>query len=111
MQTITWEDFSKVIIAVGTIVEVEDFPQAKKPAYKIKADFGEYGVKKTSAQITDLYTKDDLLGKQVIGIINFQPKQIGPFISEFLLSGFYRDDGKVVIAVPEQKVKNGKRLG
>jgi tRNA-binding protein len=110
METISWSDFAKVLLAVGTIVQVDDFPEAKKPAYKIEADFGEFGIKKTSAQITDLYSKEELIGKQIIGVINFPAKQIGPFLSEFLLTGFYREDGKVVIAVPEQAVPNGSKL-
>lgn len=96
---------------MGTIVSVEDFPEARKPAYKIKVDFGpEIGVKQSSAQITALYSKEDLLGRQVIGVVNFPRKQIGPFRSEFLIAGFYRDDGAVVLAVPDQEVPNGAKL-
>jgi len=90
---------------------VENFPEARKPAYKVEADFGEHGIKKSSAQITDLYAKEELVGKQIIGVINFPEKQVGPFLSEFLLTGFYCDDGKVVIAVPDKKIKNGSKLG
>ncbi len=111
MQTIQWSDFEKVCIAVGTVIAVEGFPEARKPAYKITADFGEHGIKKSSAQITELYSKEELIGKQIIGVINFAPKQIGPFISEFLVTGFYREDGKVVLAVPDAEVKNGSKLG
>jgi tRNA-binding protein len=112
MQPITWPDFEKIEIRVGTIVEVENFPEAKIPAYKIKVDFGsEIGIKKSSARITDLYSKEDLLNKKVIGVINFPPKQIGPFVSEFLCSGFYRADGTVVLAVPDKDVPNGSKLG
>jgi tRNA-binding protein len=111
MGTITWEDFEKVDLRVGTITNVEDFPEARNPSYKVFVDFGpDIGTKKTSAQITNLYSKPQLIGKQVIGILNFPSKQIGNFISEFLLTGFYQDDGAVVIAVPERKVENGKRL-
>jgi len=111
MDTINWDDFEKVFLAVGTILTAEDFPEARKPAYKVTVDFGEHGVKKSSAQITDIYIKEELIGKQIIGVINFPTKQIGPFQSEFLLTGFYRDDGNVVIAIPEREVKNGSKLG
>lgn len=111
MGTIGWDDFERVELRVGTIVSVEDFPEARKPAYKIKADFGsEIGVKQSSAQITALYSKDDLLGRQIIGVVNFPPKQIGPFRSEFLVTGMYRDDRAVVLAVPDQPVTNGAKL-
>ncbi len=111
MELIQWEDFEKVELRVGTITRVLDFPEAKKPAYKIEADFGEFGVKKSSARITDLYSKEELIGKRIIGVINFSPKKIGSFISEFLVAGFYRDDGKVVLAVPDQPVPNGSKIG
>lgn len=111
MDTISWSDFEKVGLCVGTIIAVEDFPEAKKPAYKITADFGEHGIKKSSAQITVHYTKEDLLGKQIIAVINFPPKRIGPFESEFLTTGFYREDGSVVLAVPDKPMHNGARLG
>ena len=108
---VTWDEFQKVEIRVGTIVEVKDFPEALKPAYKIKIDLGEQiGIKQSSAQITDLYSKDDLLGKQVIAVINFPPKKIGPFTSECLITGFYRKDNKVVLAIPDDKVENGSLL-
>ena len=110
MTEITWDDFEKVEIKVGTIVEVEDFPEAKKPAYKLKIDLGDIGIKKSSAQITHLYTKEDLLGKQVVCVCNFPPRQIGPVMSEVLTTGFVRDDGEVVLAVPDKKVPNGKKL-
>ena len=112
MKLIDWEDFAAVELRVGTIVEVEDFPEANKPAYKVKADFGpEIGIRKASAQVTVHYTKDELLGRQIVGVVNFPPKQIGPMRSEFLLTGFYRDDGSVVIAIPEREVPNGAKLG
>jgi len=111
MSQIDWSDFQKVEVRVGTIVDVEDFPEAKKPAYKLKVDFGQnIGVKKSSAQVTDLYTKEELLGKQVMAVVNFPPKQIGPILSECLVTGFYRDDGAVVLAVPDKNVQNGVRL-
>lgn len=109
---ISWDDFDKVELRIGTITQVHDFPEAHKPAYKLTVDFGDdIGLKKSSAQITDLYTKDELLGKQVVGVVNFPPKQIGPFISECLITGFYREDGSVVLAVPDQQVPNGAKLG
>jgi len=112
MQEISWQQFEMVELRAGTIVEVEDFPEARVPAYKIKVDFGpEFGVRKSSAQVTDLYSKDELLGKQILAVVNFSPKQIGPFRSEFLLTGFYRDDKSVVLAVPEREVQNGAKLG
>jgi len=112
MQEITWNEFEVVELRVGTIVEVEDFPEARNPAYKVRADFGpDIGIKRASAQITNLYTKEDLMGRQIVGVVNFPPKQIGPMRSEFLLTGFYRDDRSVVIAVPEREVPNGAKLG
>lgn len=112
MEQITWADFQKVELRVGTIIDVQDFPEAKKPAYKITADFGaEIGIKKSSARVTDLYSKQDLLNKQIIGVVNFPPKQIGPFVSEFLCCGFYREDGAVVLAVPDKEAPKGSKLG
>ncbi len=111
METISWADFEKVELRVGTIVDVEDFPEARKPAFKLKVDFGnEIGVKKSSAQITDLYNREDLIGRQVLAVINFPPRQIGPVRSECLVTGFHRDDGAVVLAEPESKVPNGAKL-
>jgi tRNA-binding protein len=112
MKEISWKDFQHVELRVGVIVEINDFPEARVPAYKVKADFGpQLGIRKTSAQITSLYTKEELLGKQIVGVVNFPPKQIGPFRSEFLLTGFYREDGAVVLAVPERQVPLGAKLG
>ena len=111
MQEISWEEFEKVELRVGTIVEVEDFPEARIPAYKIKADFGkEIGVRKSSARLTKLYSKDDLVGKQIIGVVNFPAKQIGPVRSEVLVTGFVEHGGAVVLAVPERPVNNGCKL-
>ena len=107
--TISWDEFQRVVIAVGTITRVEPFPEARQPAYRIWADFGPYGEKKTSAQITALYAADTLPGRQIVGVLNFPPKQIGPVRSEFLLTGFHTEDG-VVITQPERPVPNGSRL-
>ena len=108
---ITWEEFRKVEIRVGTIVEINDFPEAYNPAYKLKVDLGkEIGVKNSSAQITDLYKKEDLINKKVIVVVNLEPKQIGPFISECLIAGFYREDMTVVLATPDKNVPNGSLL-
>ncbi|MDY0310831.1 MAG: tRNA-binding protein [Desulfobacterales bacterium] len=112
MKEITWQDFEAVELRTGTVVAVDDFPQARQPAYKVTVDFGpEIGVRKTSARITDLYAKEELMGRQIVGVVNFPPKQIGPVRSEFLLTGFYREDGAVVIAIPERPVPNGAKLG
>ncbi len=112
MKEITWDEFEVVELRVGTVVDVQDFPEARKPAYKVFADFGgDIGVRKCSAQVTDLYGKEELLGRQIVGVVNFPPRQIGPMTSEFLLTGFYRENGNVVICVPEQQVPNGAKLG
>ncbi|MGF1536079.1 MAG: tRNA-binding protein [Elainellaceae cyanobacterium] len=111
MTEINWSDFQKVELRVGTIVDVQDFPEARKPAFKLTLDFGgDIGVKKSSAQITALYDKASLMGKRVIAVVNFPPKQIGPFMSECLVTGFHREDGAVVLAVPDGEVPNGARL-
>ncbi len=112
MSSINWSDFEKIELRAGTVVEVEEFPEARKPAFKLKIDFGaEIGIKQSSAQIKDLYQAKELLNKQVICVVNFPPKQIGPFISECLITGLYKEDGEVVLAVPDLKVQNGARMG
>ena len=111
METITWQEFEKVELRVGTILQAEDFPEARKPAYRLKIDFGlEIGVKQSSAQITNLYQKEDLPGRQIVAVVNFPPKQIGPFISECLVTGFYLPGGGVVLAVPDRPTPNGAKL-
>lgn len=110
METIKWDDFIKVDLRVGTIVEAVPFPEAKKPAYKLKVDLGpELGVKRSSAQITTFYRAEEVVGKQVLCVVNFSPKQIGPFISEVLTTGFVLDKG-VVLAVADKPIPNGTRL-
>ncbi len=110
--TLSWDDFMRVELRAGTIISAEEFPEARKPAYKITVDFGpDIGIRKTSAQITDLYAVDDLVGKQVLGVVNFPVKQIGPMRSEFLLTGVYGDDNAVTLVVPDKPVPNGARLG
>lgn len=111
MEQISWNDFEKIELRVGTIIDVETFPEARKPAYKVSVDFGKkIGIKKSSAQITDLYTKEDLLGKQIIAVVNFPPKQIGPFMSECLITGFVQKNGAVILAVPDKNTENGLKL-
>ncbi len=111
MESIAWEDFAKVELRVGTITAVDEFPEAKKPAYRLTVDFGDdLGTRRSSAQITDLYSARDLVGRQVLAVVNFPPKQIGPFMSECLVTGFVREDGSVVLAVPERPVADGLRL-
>lgn len=111
MKTISWSEFESVELRVGTIVRVELFPEARKTAYKVWVDFGpDIGEKKTSVQITRLYRPEELVGRQIVGVVNFPPKQVGPFISEFLLTGFADMDGAIVIAVPERSVPNGAKL-
>jgi tRNA-binding protein len=108
---ITIDDFLKVDIRVGTVIEAEVFPEARKPAYKMKIDFGEViGIKKTSAQITDHYQPEELVGKQVLAVVNFPPRQIGPIRSEVLTLGISDDDGAVVLIEPGHKVPNGGRM-
>lgn len=111
MSHISWNDFQKVELRVGTVIKVSDFPEARKPAYLLHIDFGaDVGVKKSSAQITALYSKEDLAGKKVIAVVNFPPKQIGPIRSECLVTGFYDNNGDVVLAVPDKEIHSGARL-
>ena len=107
---ISWSDFEKVELRAGTILEVFDFPEARKPAYKLKVDFGEYGIRMSSAQITALYTKEQLIGKQIIGVVNFPKKQIGKFMSEFLVTGFPDENGDIVLTTLMGQVPNGSKM-
>lgn len=108
---LSWDEFQRVELRAGTVIEVEDFPEARRPAFRLKIDFGaEIGVRKSSAQITDLYQKSDLLGRQVLAVVNFPPKQIGPMRSECLVTGVRRQDGAVVLASVDEAVPNGNRL-
>lgn len=109
---ITWDDFEKIDIRTGTIIEVNDFPKARKPAYQLTIDFGEnIGIKRSSAQVTVHYKKEDLLNKQIIAVVNFPPKQISTFMSECLVLGVYDENNDVVLLQPDKAVKNGCRMG
>ena len=110
MENITWDDFKKVELRVGTIVEVEEFPKARNPSYKLTIDFGEFSVRKSSAQITVHYAKEELIGRQVLAVINFPKKQIANFFSECLTTGVPDETGAVVLVSPDKKVPNGARL-
>jgi len=111
MTTIAWDDFMKVELRVGRIIKAEAFPEARNPAYKLLVDFGpEIGQRKSSAQITALYTLDELVGKLVVAVVNFPPKQIGPIMSECLVTGFHNEQGEVALCVPDQSVPLGTRL-
>ena len=110
MESITWADFEKVELRAGTILQVLDFPEARKPAYKVKVDFGEFGIKWSSAQITKHYTKEELLGRQIIGVINFPKKQIATFMSEFLVTGMADENGDIVLTTIDKPVPNGSKL-
>ena len=109
--TITWDEFQKVEMRVGTIIDAQEFPEAIKPAYKLVIDLGEeIGLKKSSAQITNLYSIEELIGKQIIAVVNFPPKKIGPFTSECLVTGFYTKTNKVILATTDKKISNGSLL-
>ena len=108
---LTWEQFEAVDIRVGTIIEAKDFPKARRPAYQLVIDFGELGIKKSSAQITDHYQLKDLIGQQVLAVVNFPPKQIANFISECLVLGIYAQDGKVILIQPNLPATNGSKVG
>ena len=110
METIAWHDFEKVELRVGTILEAADFPEARKPAFKVRVDFGEFGIKWSSAQITKHYTKETLVGRQIVGVINFPKKQIGKFMSEFLVTGLADENGDIVLAAIDKPVPNGSKL-
>ena len=109
--TISWDDFEKVDIRVGTIIEVKDCPAAKKPAYQMKIDFGELGTKNSSAQVTKFYSKEDLQGRQVIAVVNFPAKRIANFVSECLVLGVYTENMDVILLQPERSAKNGMKIG
>jgi tRNA-binding protein len=111
MSEITWGDFEKLEIRVGTVVRAEPFPEARKPAYKLWIDLGPLGERRSSAQITDRYRPEELLGRQVVCVVNFPPKQIGPFVSEVLVLGAYADAQTVVLLRPDQDVERGSRIG
>ncbi len=112
MEQITWQDFEKVVIRVGTIIEVADFPRAKNPAYQLLIDFGpELGIKRSSAQITKLYTEEDLIGKQIVAVVNFPVKQVANFFSECLVLGVVGNDKEVVLLQPDRMVQNGLQVG
>ena len=112
MEQITFDDFQRIDVRAGTVTRCEEFPEARNPAYKLWIDFGlEVGVKKSSARITDFYSPEDLVGRQVAAVVNFPPRQIGPFASEVLTLGFYVDGDRVVLILPEREVPNGARLG
>jgi len=110
MREITWNDFEKVELRVGTILEAFEYPEARKPAYKVKVDFGELGIKMSSAQITKHYTVESLVGRQIVGVTNFPKKQIGKFMSEFLVTGFADENGDIILTSVERKLPNGSRL-
>lgn len=112
MPEIAWHDFEGVELRVGTVITAEAFPEVRKPAYKLTVDFGpEIGLRRSSAQITVHYGVEELVGRQVLRVVNFPVKRIGPYVSECLITGFYREDGTVVLAVPDKAVPNGAKLG
>ena len=111
MEPIDWQDFEKVELRVGKVMEAEVFKEARIPAYILQVDFGEkIGIKKSSAQVTDLYMAEDLVGKLVVGVVNFPPKQIGPHMSECLITGFHNRDGAIALCIPDKNVPLGSKL-
>jgi tRNA-binding protein len=110
MEEIAWSDFEKVELRAGTILEVLEFPEARKPAYKLRVDFGEFGIRMSSAQITKNYTMEELVGRQIVGVINFPKKQIGKFMSEFLVTGFADENGDIVLTALAGVVPNGSKM-
>ena len=107
---INWEDFDKVDIRVGTVIDVNEFPKAKKPAWQLKIDFGQLGIKNSSAQITENYDKEDLMGRQILAVVNFPPKQIANFFSECLVLGTPDDKGNIVLLKPDGRPDNGSQV-
>lgn len=110
METINWNDFEKVELRVGTVIDVFEFPKARKPAYKMKIDFGPYGIRMSSAQITKHYTPETLMGRQVVAVINFPEKQIADFMSQCLVTGFEDEHGDIVLTAVERTVPNGTKI-
>jgi tRNA-binding protein len=110
-ELITWGDFEKVEICAGTVIDVVDFPNARKPAYQLTIDFGEHGIKRSSAQIAHHYNKEELKGKQIVAVINFPVKQIANFFSECLVLGVYDENNEVVLLTPDKKIQNGGKIG
>jgi len=112
MSIISWSEFEKIDIRCGTIIDIKDFPKAKKPSYQFQIDFGEeLGIKRSSAQVTQHYKKEELLNRQIIAVVNFPPKQIAGFFSECLILGVYDENNHVILVQPERTVKNGQRIG
>ena len=109
--SITWADFEKVDMRVGVVVDAQEFPEARRPAYKLTIDFGPLGMKRSSAQITHHYRAADLVGRHVVAVVNFPPKQIGPFVSEVLVLGAYNEAGEVILLNPDQPVAPGSKIG
>ena len=109
--TLSWPDFEKVDMRVGVVVDAREFPEARRPAYKLTIDFGPLGMKRSSAQITHHYRPADLVGRHVVAVVNFPPKQIGPFVSEVLVLGAYNDAGEVILLHPDQAVTPGSKIG
>ena len=110
MEVINWHDFEKIELRAGTVLAVLDFPEARKPAYKLQVDFGEFGLRGSSAQITNRYKKEELIGRQIVGVINFPKKQIANFLSEFLVTGFAAANGDIILTTIDKPVPNGSKL-